>query len=76
MPPKSKHKFTPHLKFGSLKTLTSSYFLVFNLHVSASAGVADAVTEDIQNNIKTGLLKTTEDVCGTTWPNHWRRETC
>ena len=42
--------------------------------MSASAGVADATTEDIWNNIKTGLLKTTE-VCGTTWPNHWRLET-
>ena len=58
------------LKFGSLKTLTSYYFQVFNLHVSASAGVADAVTEDIWNNIKTGLFKTAE-LCGTTPPNHW-----
>ena len=40
----------------------------------ACAGVADAATEDIWNNIKTGLLKTTE-VCGTTLPSHWRRET-
>ena len=56
------------LKFGRLKTLTSNYFQeVFNSHVSASAGVADAATEDIWNNIKTGLLKTTE-VCGTTRP--------
>ena len=44
------------------------------MHVSASAGIADAATEDIWNNIKTGLLKTTE-VCGTTRPNHWRLET-
>ena len=48
---------------------------VFNLHVSTSAGVADRATEDIWNNIKTGLLKTTEEVCGTTWPHHWHRET-
>ena len=41
------------------------------LHVSASAGVPDAATEDIWNNLKTGLLKTTEEVCGTTR----RRET-
>ena len=40
-----------------------------------SAGVADGTTEDIWNNIKTGLLKTTEEVCGTTWPHRWRRET-
>ena len=63
------------LKFGRLNTLKSNYFQVFfNPHVSASAGVADAATEDIWNNIKTGQLKTTE-VCGTTHPNHWRLET-
>ena len=39
-----------------------------------SAGV-DAATKDIWNNIKTGLLKTTEEVCGTTWPHCWHRET-
>ena len=62
------------LKFGRLKTLMSNYFQeVFNSHVSGSAGVADAATEDIWN-IKTGLLKTTE-VFGTTQPNHWRLET-
>ena len=31
--------------------------------------------EDIWNNIKTGLLKTTEDVCGITRSHRWRRET-
>ena len=30
--------------------------------MSVSAGVAEAATEDIWNNIKTGLLKTTEEV--------------
>ena len=43
-------------------------------NVSACAGVTDATTEDIWNNIKNGLLKTTE-VCGTTRPSHWRLET-
>ena len=43
--------------------------------VSASAGVPDAATEDIWNNLKTGLLKTTEEVCGTTRPHRWHRET-
>ena len=62
------------LKVGRLKTLMSNYFQVFYLHVSGSAGVADASTEDIWNNIETGLLKTTE-VCGTTRPNHWQLET-
>ena len=31
--------------------------------------------EDIWKNIKTGLLKTTEEVCGTTRPHCWHRET-
>ena len=62
-------------KFGSLKTLMSNYLHeVLNLYVSACAGLADATTEDIWNNIKTGLLKTTE-VCCTTRPNLWRLET-
>ena len=45
------------LKFGSLKVLTSYNFQVFNSRVSASAGVADAATEDICNNTKTGLSR-------------------
>ena len=45
------------------------------MHVSTPAGVADGATEDIWNNIKTGLLKTTEEVCGTTRPHRWCRET-
>ena len=48
---------------------------VFNSHVRTSAGVADAATEDIWKNIKTGLLKTTEEVCGTTRLHHWCCET-
>ena len=48
---------------------------VFNLHVNVSASVADTATEDIWNNIKTGLLKITEEVCGTTWPHRWCLET-
>ena len=43
--------------------------------MGTSAGVADGATEDIWNNIKTGLLKTTEEMCGTTRPHRWRRET-
>ena len=76
VPPKSKHKFTPHLKVRKLKdSQTSSQFQeVFNLHVSVSAVVIDAATKDIWNNIKTGLLKTTEEVCGTTQPHCWRLE--
>ena len=76
-PPKSKRKFTPRLKVWKLKDpWTSSHFQeVFNLHVSAAASVADADTEDIWKNLKTGLLKTTEEVCGTTRPHRWRHET-
>ena len=77
MPSKSKCKFTPRLKVWKLKDpQTSNHFQeVVNSHVSTSAGVADGATEDIWNNIKTGLLKTTEEVCGTTRPHQWRRET-
>ena len=77
VPPKSKRKFTPRLKVWKLKdSQMSGYFQeVFNLHVSTSAGVADEATEDIWNNIKTGLLKTPEGVCGTTLPHLWRHET-
>ena len=68
MPPKSKRKFTPRIKVWKLKDpQTINHFQeVFNLHVSVPAGKADAATEVIWNNIKTGLLKTTEEVCGTT----------
>ena len=62
--PKIKHKFTPRLKVWKRKDpQTSNHFQeVFNLHVSTSVGVADGATEDSWNNIKTGLLKTTEEV--------------
>ena len=77
VPLKSKRKFTPRLKVWKLKDpqMSNHFQEVFNLHVSTSACVADGATEDIWNNIKTGLLKTTEEVCGTTRPNRWRRET-
>ena len=67
------------LKFGSLKAFTSNYFQVFNSHVSESAGVADAATEDICNNIKTGLFKTAQlgPIIGTLKPggrvSMWKR---
>ena len=73
VPPKSKCKFISCLKVWKLKdTQMRSHFQdVFNLHLSTSAGIADGATEDIWNNIKTGLLKTTEEVCGTTRPHRW-----
>ena len=77
VPPKPKRKFTPRLKVWKLTDpqRRNHFQEVFKLHVSASAGVPDAATEDIWNNLKTGLLKTTEEVCGTTRPRRWRRET-
>ena len=42
--------------------------MIINSHVSASAGVTDAATEDIWNNIKSDLLKIIEEVCGTNQP--------
>ena len=76
MPPKSKHKFTPHLKSWKLKGPHKQLFPGLQLakELSASAGVADAATEDICNNIKIRLFKTIE-LCGTTRPNHWYLET-
>ena len=75
MPP--KRKLTPHLKVWKLTDpqRRNHFQEVFKLHVSASAGVPDAATEDIWNNLKTGLLKTTEEVCGTTRPHRWHCET-
>ena len=75
VPPKPKHRFTPRLKVWKLTDpQRRNYFQeVFKLHVTA--GVPNAATEDIWNNLKTGLLKTTEEVCGTTRPHCWRRET-
>ena len=77
VPPKPKRKVTPLLKvWKTTDPQRRNHFQeVFNLQVSASAGVLEAATEDIWNNIKTGLLKTTEDVCGTTRPHRWHRET-
>ena len=77
VPPKPKPKFTPRLKVWKLTDFQkrNHFKEVFKLHVSASAGVPDAATEDIWNNLKTGLLKTTEEVCGTTRPHCLRRET-
>ena len=73
VPLKFKRKFTPYLK--DWKKKMSNYFQeVFNLHVSGSAGVTDAATEDILNSVKTGLLRTTEEVYDTTQPHRWRRE--
>ena len=77
VPPKPKRKFTPHLKVRKLTDPQRRIHFqeVFKLHVSASAGVPDAATEDIWNKLKTCLLKTTKEVCGKTRPHRWRHET-
>ena len=54
--------------------MSNNFQEVFNLHVTAAAGVVDADTEDIWKNLETVLLKTNEEVCGTTWPHLWRHE--
>ena len=77
MPPQIKHKFTPRPKVWKLRDAqTCSRFQeVFKAHVPAVETVADTTTEEIWVKLKTGLLKTTEEVCGTTKPHRWRRET-
>ena len=45
------------------------------LSVSAVETEAATTTEEIWAKLKTGLLKTTEEVCGTTKPHRWGRET-
>ena len=59
VPPKPKRKFTPRLKVWKLidPQRRNHFQEVFKLHVSASAGVPDAATEDIWNNLKTAFSK-------------------
>ena len=54
VPQKPKRKFTPRLKVWKLTDAQrrNHFQEVFKLHVSASAGVPDAATEDIWNNLK------------------------
>ena len=65
MPPQIKCKFTPPPKVWKLRDpQTCSRFQE-----------AATTTEEIWAKLKTGLLKTTGEVCGTTKPHRWRRET-
>ena len=52
LPPKSKRKFTPRLKVWTPKDPKTSNPLqeVLKSHVSASAGVADAATDDLEQH--------------------------
>ena len=69
-PPKIKRKFTPRPKVWRLRdTQTCSRFQeVFKAHVPAVETEGDISSEEIWAKLKTVLLKTTEEVCGTTKP--------
>ena len=77
MPPQIKRKFTPRPKVWKLRDpqTCSRFQEVFKAHVPAVETEAPTTTEEIWAKLKTGLLKTTEEVCGTTKPRRWRRET-
>ena len=73
MPPQIKRKFTPRPKVWKLRDpqTCSRFHEVFKAHVSAVETEAATTTEEIWAKLKTGLLKTTEEVCGTTKPHRW-----
>ena len=77
MPPQIKRKFTPRPKVWKLRDpqTCSRFQEVFKAHVPAVETEAATTTEEIWAKLKTGLLKTTEEECGTTKPHRWRRET-
>ena len=64
MPPQIKRKFTPRLKVWKLRDpqTCSPFQEVLKAHVPAVETEVATTTEEI----KTGLLKTTEEVCGIT----------
>ena len=76
MPPLIKHNFTPRPKVWKLRDpqTCNQFQEVFKAHVPAVETEA-ATTEEIWAKLEAGLLKTTEEVCGTTKPHRWRRET-
>ena len=77
MPPQIKRKLTPRPKVWRLRDpqTCSRFQEVFKAHVPTVETEAATTTEEIWAKLKTGLLKTTEEVCGTTKPHRWRRET-
>ena len=77
MPPQIKCKFTPRPKVWKLRDpqTCNRFQEVFNAHVPVVETEAATTTEEIWAKLKTGLLKTTEVVCGTTKPHQWRPET-
>ena len=81
MPPqikrRFKRRFTPRPKVWKLRDpqTCSQFQEVFKAHVPLMEIEAATTTEEIWAKLKTGLLKITEEVCGTTKPHRWRRET-
>ena len=77
MLPQIKRKFTPPPKVWKLRDpqTCSRFQEVFKAHVPAVETDAATTTEEIWAKLKTGLLKTTEEVCSTTKPHRWRCET-
>ena len=73
MPPKIKPKFTPRPKEWKLRDpqMCSLFQEVFKEKVAEVA----TTTEEIWAKLKTGLLKITEELSGTTKPHRWQCET-
>ena len=71
MPPQIKCKFTQRPKVKKLRDpqTCSPFQEVFKAHVPEVETEAATTTEEIWAKLKTGLLKTTEEVCGTTKPH-------
>ena len=77
MPPKIKHKYTPRPKVWKLRDpqMCSHFQEVFKAHVHVVETEAATTMQETWVKLKSGLLKTTEEVCGTTKPHRWRHET-
>ena len=75
MPPQIKCKFTPHPKVWKLRNpqTCSRFQELFKAHVPTVETEAATTTEEIWAKLKTGLLKTIEEVCGTTKLRRRRR---
>ena len=76
MPSPIKRKFTPRPKVWKLRDpqTCNRFQEVFKANVPAVETEAATTTEEIRSKLKTGLLKTTEEVCGATKPHRWQHE--
>ena len=76
MLPQIKGKFTPRPKVGSSKIHKGvADSRRYSKHMPAVETEVATITQEIWAKLKTDLLKTTEEVCGTTKPHQQRRET-